>query len=94
MAEQLAVFAEDSDVEVGDEDDDSSSFVCSSHADVVQFGSVAQGEDACRVDFVVAAAAAEMFGRGGKTAVATASGMSRNTVIKAETEVAGRDRAV
>ena len=37
---------------------------------------------------VVAGAAAEMFGRGGKTAVATASGMSRNTVIKAESEVA------
>jgi len=36
---------------------------------------------------VVAGAAAEMFGRGGKTAVATASGMSRNTVIKAESEV-------
>lgn len=36
---------------------------------------------------VVAGAAAEMFGRGGKTAVATASGMSRNTVIKAEAEV-------
>lgn len=32
---------------------------------------------------VVAGAAAEMFGRGGKAAVATASGMSRNTVIKA-----------
>jgi hypothetical protein len=37
---------------------------------------------------VVAGAAAEMFGRGGKTAVAKASGMSRNTVIKAEGEVA------
>jgi transposase len=37
---------------------------------------------------VVAGAAAEMFGRGGKTAVANASGMSRNTVIKAEGEVA------
>jgi len=37
---------------------------------------------------VVAGAAAEMFGRGSKTAVATASGMSRNTVIKAESEVA------
>jgi hypothetical protein len=37
---------------------------------------------------VVAGACAEMFGRGGKTAVAVASGMSRNTVIKAETEVA------
>ena len=36
---------------------------------------------------VVAGAAAEMFGRGGKTAVASASGMSRNTVIKAESEV-------
>ena len=36
---------------------------------------------------VVAGAAAEMFGRGGKSAVATASGMSRNTVIKAEAEV-------
>jgi transposase len=36
---------------------------------------------------VVAGAAAEMFGRGGKTAVANASGMSRNTVIKAEGEV-------
>ena len=37
---------------------------------------------------VVAGAAAEMLGRGGKTAVAAASGMSRNTVIKAEAEVA------
>ena len=37
---------------------------------------------------VVAGAASEMLGRGGKTAVATASGMSRNTVIKAEAEVA------
>jgi Rhodopirellula transposase DDE domain len=36
---------------------------------------------------VVAGAAAEMFGHGGKTAVANASGMSRNTVIKAEGEV-------
>jgi hypothetical protein len=36
---------------------------------------------------VVAGAASEMLGRGGKTAVATASDMSRNTVIKAETEV-------
>ena len=36
---------------------------------------------------VVAGAASEMFGRGGKTAVAVASGMSRNTVIKAESEV-------
>ena len=35
---------------------------------------------------VVAGAAAEMLGRGGKTAVATASGMSRNTVIKAEAD--------
>jgi transposase len=37
---------------------------------------------------VVAGATAEMLGRGGKSAVATASGMSRNTVIKAEAEVA------
>ncbi len=37
---------------------------------------------------VVAGAASEMLGRGGKTAVAVASGMSRNTVIKAEAEVA------
>jgi transposase len=36
---------------------------------------------------VVAGASAEMLGRGGKTAVAEASGMSRNTVIKAEREV-------
>jgi transposase len=36
---------------------------------------------------VVAGAMAEMLSRGGKTAVATASGMSRNTVIKAEGEV-------
>lgn len=36
---------------------------------------------------VVAGAAAEMLGRGGKTVVALASGMSRNTVIKAEAEV-------
>ena len=37
---------------------------------------------------VVAGAVAEMLGRGGKSAVASASGMSRNTVIKAEAEVA------
>lgn len=37
---------------------------------------------------VVAGAASAMLGRGGKTAVATASGMSRNTVIKAEAELA------
>ncbi|HXH56838.1 hypothetical protein [Iamia sp.] len=36
---------------------------------------------------VVAGAASEMLGRGGKTAVASASGMSRNTVIKAHGEV-------
>ena len=36
---------------------------------------------------VVAGAMSEMLGRGGKTAVAVASGMSRNTVIKAESEV-------
>ena len=36
---------------------------------------------------VVAGAMSEMLGRGGKTAVAMASGMSRNTVIKAEAEV-------
>ena len=48
---------------------------------------------------VVAGAASEMLGRGGKTAVATVSGMSPNTVIKAESEVtvgsepAGRLRA-
>ena len=37
---------------------------------------------------VVAGATSEMLGRGGKSAVAAASGMSRNTVIKAEREVA------
>ena len=36
---------------------------------------------------VVAGAVSEMLGRGGKTAVAAASGMSRNTVIKAQAEV-------
>ena len=36
---------------------------------------------------VVAGAASQMLGRGGKSAVAVASGMSRNTVIKAESEV-------
>jgi hypothetical protein len=36
---------------------------------------------------VVAGALSEVLGRGGKTAVATGSGMSRNTVIKAEAEV-------
>jgi hypothetical protein len=36
---------------------------------------------------VVAGGMSEMIGRGGKTIVATASGMSRNTVIKAEGEV-------
>jgi transposase len=44
---------------------------------------------------VVAGAMAEALGRGGKTAVAEASGMSRNTVIKAEREVtAGIDPQV
>ena len=38
---------------------------------------------------VVAGASAEMLGRGGKSAVAETSGMSRNTVIKAEREVLG-----
>ena len=48
---------------------------------------------------VVAGAMAEALGRGGKTAVAECSGMSRNTVIKAEREVgegiepSGRQRA-
>lgn len=37
---------------------------------------------------IVAGALAESLGRGGKTAVAEASGMSRNTVIKAVREVA------
>ena len=36
---------------------------------------------------VVAGAMARALGRGGKTAVAEASGMSRNTVIKAQAEV-------
>ena len=36
---------------------------------------------------VVAGAMSEMLGRGGKAVVAAASGMSRNTVIKAESEV-------
>jgi len=36
---------------------------------------------------VVAGAAAKLLGRGGKTAVAEAAGMSRNTVIKAASEV-------
>jgi Rhodopirellula transposase. len=36
---------------------------------------------------VVAGAMAEVLGRGGKSRVANASGMSRNTVIKAEAEV-------
>ena len=36
---------------------------------------------------VVAGAMARGLGRGGKTAVAEASGMSRNTVMKAEAEV-------
>ena len=36
---------------------------------------------------VVAGASAAMLGRGGKSWVAEASGMSRNTVIKAEGEV-------
>ena len=41
---------------------------------------------------VVAGALAVPLGRGGKTAVAEASGMSRNTVIKAEREVlAGKE---
>ncbi len=36
---------------------------------------------------VVSGACSRMLGRGGKSAVASASGMSRNTVIKAEREV-------
>ena len=36
---------------------------------------------------VVAGATAELLGRGGKSAVAVASGMSRTTVTKAEGEV-------
>jgi len=36
---------------------------------------------------VVVGAASQMLGRGGKTAVSSASGMSRNTVIKAQGEV-------
>jgi hypothetical protein len=49
---------------------------------------------------VVAGAMAEALGHGGKTAVAESSGMSRNTVIKAEREVSegiepsGRQRAL
>jgi hypothetical protein len=49
---------------------------------------------------VVAGALSQGLGRGGKSAVALASGMSRNTVIKAEREIAGgiepsvRQRAV
>jgi hypothetical protein len=37
---------------------------------------------------VVAGGALEMLGRGSKTALAVASGMSRNTVINAEGEIA------
>jgi hypothetical protein len=37
---------------------------------------------------VVSGAASEMLGQGRKIAVAVASGMSRNTVIRAEGEVA------
>jgi hypothetical protein len=36
---------------------------------------------------VIAGAMAEALGRGGKTVVGECSGMSRNTVIKAEREV-------
>ena len=54
VAEEFAFFADDSDVEVGDEHDDSSAFVGSTDADVVEFGSVAQREDSARVDLVVA----------------------------------------
>lgn len=42
---------------------------------------------------VVAGAVARVLGRGGKSAVAAASGMSRNTVIKAQAG-GGGDRAV
>ena len=38
---------------------------------------------------VVGGAMADALGRGGKTAVANASGMSRNTIIKAQVEVVG-----
>jgi hypothetical protein len=39
---------------------------------------------------VIAGAMAEALGRGGKTVEAECSGMSRNTVIKAEREVSER----
>src|SRR5712692_6750372 len=54
MAEEFAFLAQDPDVEVGDEDDDPSSLVCSTDAHMMQLGSVPQGEDAGLVDLVVA----------------------------------------
>ena len=43
---------------------------------------------------VVAGAVAEMLGHGGKLAVTTASGMSRNTVIKGANRSRGGHRTV
>ena len=53
VAEEFAFLAEDSDVEVGDEDDDASSFVGAADTDVVEAGAVAEGEFAGGVDAVV-----------------------------------------
>ena len=54
MAEKLSGFAQDPDVEVEYQDDDSASCVRSAYADVMKPGAVAQGEDSGLVHFVVA----------------------------------------
>lgn len=54
VAEQFAVFAEHSNVEVADQHDDASAAVGAADSDVVEFGAVAEGEDAGLVDLVVA----------------------------------------
>jgi hypothetical protein len=45
VAEQFAILTQDPDVQVAHEDDDPSSFVPPAHADVVETGPVAEGED-------------------------------------------------
>jgi hypothetical protein len=54
MAEKLSCFAQDSDVKVEYQDDDSATCVSSAHPDVMKPGAVAQGEDAGLVNFVLA----------------------------------------
>lgn len=54
MAEEFSVWGDDSDVEVGDEDDDLFVVVVSSDADVVEASVVAEGDGSVVVDAVLA----------------------------------------